>query len=243
MQDAYGIYTPTTLVEIGLLLATFVLCSLIGTERQVRQKVAGYRTHVLVGLGSCTFTLISAYGFAAAQPPGGTMDPARIAAQIVSGIGFLGAGVIFKGRNVVRGLTTAASIWVSAAVGMACGAGMLSLAVSLTLFHLITLYVVSPFIRKIPTPDAHRVLHLGYDDNQGVLRQVLEIATNMGFSSSILSTNKSGTEQKPIVLMDIRFHGHLPLRDLVPYLLDVPGVKSVTVRGADPNEEDDDSSS
>lgn len=241
MQDAYGLYTPTTLVEIGLLLATFILCSLIGTERQVRQKVAGYRTHVLVGLGSCTFTLISAYGFAAVQT-GGTVDPSRIAAQIVSGIGFLGAGVIFKGRNVVRGLTTAASIWVSAAVGMACGAGMLSLAVSLTAFHLITLYVVSPVIRKIPTPDAHRVLHLGYADNRGVLRQVLEIATNMGFSSSILSINKAGDEQKPIVLMDIRFHGHLPLRELVPYLLDVPGVQSVTVRGTDPNEDDDDPS-
>ncbi|CAH0146968.1 MULTISPECIES: MgtC/SapB family protein [unclassified Arthrobacter] len=242
MQDAYGLYTPTTLVEVGLLLATFVLCSLIGTERQVRQKVAGYRTHVLVGLGSCTFTLISAYGFVYALAPGATMDPSRIAAQIVSGIGFLGAGVIFKGRNVVRGLTTAASIWVSAAVGMACGAGMLSLAAALTVFHLITLYVVSPLIRKIPTPDAHRVLHLGYADNQGVLRQVLEIATNMGFSSSILSTNKAGDEQKPLVLMDIRFHGHLPLRELVPYLLDVPGVQSVTVRGVDPNEDDDDAS-
>jgi putative Mg2+ transporter-C (MgtC) family protein len=242
MQDAYGIYTPTTLVEVGLLLATFVLCSLIGAERQVRQKVAGYRTHVLVGLGSCTFTLISAYGFVYALAPGATMDPSRIAAQIVSGIGFLGAGVIFKGRNVVRGLTTAASIWVSAAVGMACGAGMLSLAVSLTAFHLITLYVVSPLIRKIPTPDAHRVLHLGYADNQGVLRKVLEIATNMGFSSSILSTSKAGDEQKPIVLMDVRFHGHLPLRELVPYLLDVPGVKSVTVVGADPHDDDDDDS-
>ena len=242
MQDAYGLYTPTTLVEVGLLLATFVLCSLIGAERQVRQKVAGYRTHVLVGLGSCTFTLISAYGFVYALAPGSTMDPSRIAAQIVSGIGFLGAGVIFKGRNVVRGLTTAASIWVSAAVGMACGAGMLSLAVSLTAFHLITLYVVSPAVRKIPTPDAHRVLHLGYADNQGVLRQVLEIATNMGFSSSILSTTKAGDEQKPVVLMDIRFHGHLPLRDLVPYVLDVPGVKSVTIRGADSHEDDDDAS-
>jgi putative Mg2+ transporter-C (MgtC) family protein len=168
------------------------------------------------------------------------MDPARIAAQIVSGIGFLGAGVIFKGRNVVRGLTTAASIWVAAAVGMACGAGMLSLALSLTAFHLITLYVVSPAVRRIPTKDANKILHLGYADNQGVLREVLAIATNMGFSSSILSTNKAGTEQKPIVLMDIRFHGHLPLRELVPYLLDVPGVKSVTVHGAGANEDDDD---
>ncbi|SDK68487.1 MgtC/SapB family protein [Arthrobacter sp. ok362] len=242
MDDAFGLFTRSTLVEIGLLLATFVLCSLIGVERQVRQKSAGYRTHVLVGLGSCTFTLISAYGFAAVQGPGGTLDPSRIAAQIVSGIGFLGAGVIFKGRNVVRGLTTAASIWVSAAVGMACGAGMLSLAISLTAFHLITLYVVSPAVRKIPTPDTNRVLHVGYADNQGVLRQVLELATNMGFSSSILSTKKSGNVQKPIVLMNIRFHGHLPLRELVPSLLEVPGVKSVTVLGSDPNEDDDDDS-
>jgi putative Mg2+ transporter-C (MgtC) family protein len=240
MGDAFGLFTRNTLVEVGLLLATFVLCSLIGVERQVRQKSAGYRTHVLVGLGSCTFTLISAYGFASVLVPGSTVDPTRIAAQIVSGIGFLGAGVIFKGRNVVRGLTTAASIWVSAAVGMACGAGMLSLAISLTVFHLITLYVVSPAVRKIPTPDTHRVLHVNYADNQGVLRQVLELATNMGFSSSILSTKKSGDEKRPIVLMDIRFHGSVPLRELVPSLLEVPGVKSVTLVGADPNEDDDD---
>jgi putative Mg2+ transporter-C (MgtC) family protein len=243
MRDAYGLFTGTTLVEVLLLLATFALCSLIGVERQVRQKSAGYRTHVLVGLGSCTFTLISAYGFSYVQEPGSTLDPTRIAAQIVSGIGFLGAGVIFKGRNVVRGLTTAASIWVSAAVGMACGAGMLSLAVALTAFHLITLYVVSPAVRKIPTPDTNRVLHLGYADNQGVLRQVLELATSMGFSSSILSTKKSGDEDKPIVLMNIRFHGSVPLRELVPSLMEVPGVTSVTLLGADPNEDDDDVSS
>src|SRR6188472_1131134 len=114
MYDAFGLFTGSTLVEIGLLLATFFLCSLVGIERQVRQKSAGYRTHVLVGLGSCAFTLVSAYGFAFVTEPGAVLDPSRIAAQIVSGIGFLGAGVIFKGRDVVRGLTTAATIWVSA---------------------------------------------------------------------------------------------------------------------------------
>lgn len=125
----FAFFTETSLVEAGLLLATFVLCSLIGIERQVRQKSAGYRTHVLVGLGSCAFTLVSAYGFAFVLEPGAVADPSRIEAQIVSGIGFLGAGVIFKGRDVVRGLTTAATIWVPAAVGMACGAGMVSMEV------------------------------------------------------------------------------------------------------------------
>lgn len=234
-----ALFTETSLVEIWLLLATFVLTSLIGIERQVRQKSAGYRTHVLVGMGSCAFTLVSAYGFAYLTDPGVTMDPSRIAAQIVSGIGFLGAGVIFKGRDVVRGLTTAATIWVAAAVGMACGAGMVSLAAVLTLFHLITLFLIAPAVRKIPTADRNRVMHIDYVDGQGVLRQVLEIATTMGFSSSILRTRRSGDEKKPMVSMEIRFYGRHPLRNLIPPLMDLHGVESVIVRGTDANEDDD----
>lgn len=111
----------------------------------------------------------------------------------------LGAGVIFKGRDVVRGLTTAATIWVSAAVGMACGAGMVSLAVVLTIFHLVTLFVIAPAVRKIPTVDRNRVMHIDYADGQGVLRQILEIATTMGFSSSILRTRRTGDQQDPCV--------------------------------------------
>jgi putative Mg2+ transporter-C (MgtC) family protein len=240
MGQMLGLFSETSLVELLALFATFVLTSLIGIERQVRQKSAGYRTHVLVGLGSCAFTLISAYGFAYVLNPAVAVDPSRIAAQIVSGIGFLGAGVIFKGRDVVRGLTTAATIWVAAAVGMACGAGMISLALVLTIFHLITLFVVAPAVRKIPSVDRNRVLHITYADGRGVLRKVLEVATAMGFSSSILRTRKSGDEQKPMVSMDVRFFGQHPLRNLVPQLMDLHGVESVTVRGTDTNEDDDD---
>ena len=240
MGQMLGLFTETSLAELLALLATFVLTSLIGIERQVRQKSAGYRTHVLVGLGSCAFTLVSAYGFAYVLNPGVAGDPSRIAAQIVSGIGFLGAGVIFKGRDVVRGLTTAATIWVAAAVGMACGAGMISLAVVLTIFHLITLFVVAPAVRKIPSVDRNRVLHITYADGRGVLRKVLEVATAMGFSSSILRTRKTGDEQKPMVAMDVRFFGQHPLRNLVPQLMDLHGVESVTVKGTDTNEDDDD---
>lgn len=91
-----------------LLVAAFVLSAIIGVERELRHKSAGARTHVLVGLGAALFTLVSVYGFASAE--GVTRDPARIAAQIVTGIGFLGAGVIFVRQNIVSGLTTAASI-------------------------------------------------------------------------------------------------------------------------------------
>ncbi|MGP9538112.1 MgtC/SapB family protein [Brachybacterium sp. AOP43-C2-M15] len=227
MEPLVGLFTDSSLVEIELLVATFVLCSLLGIERQVRQKAAGYRTHVLVGLGSCTFTLVSAYGFSAVLGDEVMLDPSRIAAQIVSGIGFLGAGVIFKGRNVVRGLTTAATIWVAAAVGMACGAGMLSLAIALTAIHLITLFVMAPLIRKLPDPDRKRLTRITYADGAGVLRDILSVATSSGFTSSIESSRRKTKDERTLVIMDIRFHGRFPVRDLVPELVELRGVESV----------------
>src|SRR5690606_33069945 len=113
------------------------------------------------------------YGFEPLLGVGGGHDPSRIAAQVVSGIGFLGAGVIFTRRDVVRGLTTAATVWVAAAVGMACGAGMVSLAVGLTAAHMLALLVLGPVAAKLPNRDSNRVLHLVYADGAGTLRQVL----------------------------------------------------------------------
>ncbi|WP_425305885.1 MgtC/SapB family protein [Agromyces archimandritae] len=234
-------FTDSTGIEIEFMLATFILCSFIGIERQVRQKSAGYRTHVLVGLGSCAFTLVSSYGFAAVLGPDVALDPSRIAAQIVSGIGFLGAGVIFKGRNVVRGLTTAATVWVAAAVGMACGAGMLSLGVVLTLLHLVTLFLVAPLVRRMPTADRKRLVKITYADGEGVLRSVLGLASSMGFATSIARSRRIDGEHGPSVAMDIRFHGRQPVRDLVPPLMELPGVERVSVQGerGDPTEDDD----
>jgi putative Mg2+ transporter-C (MgtC) family protein len=109
-----------------------VLGGAIGLERELDEKSAGLRTHILVSLGAALFTLVSAYGFHDFLTAGGAVvraDPSRIAAQIVTGIGFLGAGVIFRQGFSVRGLTTAASLWMVAAVGMAAGAGFWSAAV------------------------------------------------------------------------------------------------------------------
>src|SRR5699024_9072227 len=145
-----GFLSSSSALEVELLLASFALCSLIGFERQFRQKAAGYRTHVLVGIGTCAFTLVSAHGFAGVLDSDIRLDPSRLAAQLVCGIGFLGDGVIFEGRRAVRGLATAAMMWVTAAVGMACGAGMLSLATALPGLHLFTLFVIGPLIRKLP---------------------------------------------------------------------------------------------
>jgi putative Mg2+ transporter-C (MgtC) family protein len=107
------------LLRLGL---TVVLCGAIGVEREARGQVAGLRTHILVGLGAALFTLVSAYAFDAGEP-NSRVDPTRIAAQIVTGIGFLGAGTIIRQGLTVRGLTTAASLWIVAAIGMASGAG------------------------------------------------------------------------------------------------------------------------
>ena len=115
--------------ELALRLGLAVgLCGLVGLERESRDQPAGLRTHMLVGLGAALFTLVSAYGFEEFDRPGpaGTavrVDPTRIAAQIVSGIGFLGAGAIIRQGFNVRGLTTAAALWIVAAIGMAAGAG------------------------------------------------------------------------------------------------------------------------
>ncbi len=108
-----------------LLLAAF-LSGLIGMDRERKQWDAGLRTHMLVGVGACLFTLLSYMAF-----PGG--DPSRVASQILPGIGFLGAGTILKGRRDIHGLTTAASIWITAAVGMAVGVGAWLLALCATL--------------------------------------------------------------------------------------------------------------
>ena len=108
------------------LVVAALLGGAIGLERELDEKAAGLRTHILVAAGSALFTIVSAYGFHDFLANGGNvvrLDPTRIAAQIVTGIGFLGAGVIFRQGFTVRGLTTAASLWIVAAIGMAAGAG------------------------------------------------------------------------------------------------------------------------
>jgi putative Mg2+ transporter-C (MgtC) family protein len=125
-----------TLGEIALrLVIAAALTGAVGLEREWRERAAGLRTHMLVGVGSALFTLVSAYGFNEFLVGGSNVvraDPSRIAAQIVTGIGFLGAGAILRQGLAIRGLTTAAGLWVAAAIGMAVGAGFYSAALLTT---------------------------------------------------------------------------------------------------------------
>ena len=122
---------PHVLLRLAVAAA---LGGAIGLERELRERGAGLRTHLVVCVGSALFTLVSAYGFV-----GANVDPTRIAAQIVSGIGFLGAGAIIRQGLSVRGLTTAATLWLVAAIGMASGAGYYSAAIISTAGALLTL--------------------------------------------------------------------------------------------------------
>ena len=128
----------------------------IGLEREYRAKEAGMRTHFLVALRSALFMIVSAYGFEGALgSPEHRWDVSRVAAQVVSGIGFIGAGTIIfhKSENVVRGLTTAAGLWVTAAIGLACGGGLYILAAASTFLVLVGLEAFNYFLKKL---DKHR---------------------------------------------------------------------------------------
>jgi putative Mg2+ transporter-C (MgtC) family protein len=134
-------------LHFGEVLLRVVLAGIfggaIGAEREIREREAGLRTHMLVSIGAALFTLVSAYGFSDfhfSNASGITYDPTRIAAQVVTGIGFLGAGAIIRQGLSVRGLTTAASLWVVAAIGIATGAGYYSAAVITTVVVLVSLW-------------------------------------------------------------------------------------------------------
>jgi putative Mg2+ transporter-C (MgtC) family protein len=136
-------------IEVAVRITVAAVAGMaIGIERELREQAAGLRTHILVSVGSCLFTLVSIYGFTAY---GGTKltDPSRVAAQIVTGIGFLGAGAILRQGANIRGLTTAASLWIAAAIGMAVGVGMYwgtGVAVFITL---IGLWALRPVRRRL----------------------------------------------------------------------------------------------
>ncbi|MGK5628267.1 MgtC/SapB family protein, partial [Streptomyces sp. URMC 123] len=169
------------LAELGLAL---VLSTAIGLERAVGQKNAGLRTHTLVGVGSALFMEVSQHGFGAVTGlPGVDLDPSRVAAQIVSGIGFIGGGLIFVRRDAVRGLTTAATVWVTCAIGMACGGGLGVLAVVATAVHFLIARGYPRFTRRFPRLGGgrHIRVHLSYRVGSGLLPRALELCTDAGF--------------------------------------------------------------
>ncbi len=129
----------------------------IGLEREITNKYAGLRTHIMVALGACIFTLISIYGFPTfadgdnviVTQATGIRDTGRVAAQVVTGIGFIGAGTVLRNGPMVLGLTTASTLWIAASIGMACGAGMYDIAFAGTALAILTLVIIRVFERNV----------------------------------------------------------------------------------------------
>lgn len=174
------------------LLVAFGLTSLIGLEREIQGKSAGLRTQTIVGTSAALIIMISKYGFGDVLAAGTVMlDPSRVAAQIVSGIGFLGAGLIITRRGAVHGLTTAAAIWECAAIGMAAGAGLLLLAVAVTVLHFIIILGFGPLAWRLTRRLSGTVhVHVAYQDERGVLRQILSACERYGWQVTSVITER-----------------------------------------------------
>lgn len=216
------------------LFVALVLSSCIGVERELRQKSAGLRTHTLVGLGAALFMVVSKYGFGDVLSPGRVVvDPSRVAAQIVTGIGFIGGGLIFVRRDMVRGLTTAAAVWLTAAVGAAAGAGLLWLAAGVTAAHFVVIYGYTPIVNRLPRPAQSRnQLWLRYRHGTGALRAAIDACTSAGFVIADLSieherTDADRTQGAGEVEVSMTVLGAESLPELVSRLGDIPGMLAV----------------
>ena len=148
-MELLGIFDLNIIIRV---VSALLLGFAVGLEREMTNKYAGLRTNILVCLGACVFTIISIYGFPAITVTSvelGTRDTARVAAQVVTGIGFIGGGTVLRHGATVFGLTTAATLFMSAAIGMACGAGMYDLAIVATIVAIITLVSVRFFEKNV----------------------------------------------------------------------------------------------
>ena len=194
----FDISTDLSIV-VRLLLAA-VLGAMVGLEREIHEHPAGMRTHLLVSVGSASFTILSIEAFGA---PGG--DPGRIAAQIVSGIGFLGAGAILKEGATIRGLTTAASLWAVASVGMAAGAGAWVVALTVAVVVVVSLWPLGLLTDRFVGRDQQRLrLRLATTDAHALGRVVAEISGHQGVVAQLSTQHAPGGGL--VIDLEVRVH-------------------------------------
>jgi len=223
------------LLRLGVAL---ILGAIIGFERESTEHTAGLRTQALVSLGSALFTVISAFGFLGFTTiPHVQIDPTRIASYIVAGIGFLGAGSIFLDQHRVRGLTTAATVWLVAAIGMACGAGFLWQAVIVTILALIVLIALRYVERLLLLRNVQRFiapgkfsesqhLHIEATPITGQLTgQVYDSCTRAGISVEKLSVHAD--QEADIIIVACRVPNATMLAQIIGELHALPGVRDV----------------
>lgn len=212
--------------EIALRLVTAtVLAGLVGLDREHRRSAAGLRTHALVGMSSCLLMIVSAFGFSDILGTAGVgLDPSRIAAQIVTGIGFLGAGTIIAHGDSVRGLTTAASIWTVAAFGIAVGGGMYRAAVLGTALALILLLVMRPIELRLDQKWRKQTISALYDPQLVTPEVVLGALRRANLNVIGLSVEAAGDSGKDQIEITLRQSGDMVLAGALQVIAQLEGV-------------------
>jgi len=187
------------------ILTAAILGALIGLERDIHGRAAGLRTHLLVCLGSAVFMVLSEFIAQRSRAAGGIGDPGRIAAQVVTGIGFLGAGTIIKEGLNIRGLTTAACLWIVAAIGMTAGAGFFHLAflvAALSLLCLVTMHYLERWYPK----DSYRILRV-FTTNEVKASQIIDIVSRKGVKVIFMELDRNYDTETTSVRLFVRlFH-------------------------------------
>jgi putative Mg2+ transporter-C (MgtC) family protein len=230
-----------TISEIEIvvrLLATVALCGAIGFERETRDQSAGFRTHILLGLGAALFTLVSAYAFTpfteAALQSGGRgiqFDPTRVVAQVATGVGFLGAGAIIRQGTDIRGLTTAASLWATAAIGVAVGAGYLFGAASTTVVVLLSLYLLRK-VRGLIIPRLrtdYGILNLTFEGTGGSISEVTALLDRHDIGVRSLDAELENEQSHYSIRM--RIPPSRNAQEVLEEIAALPSIKRVSVTG------------
>ncbi|GGV31479.1 MgtC/SapB family protein [Streptomyces spectabilis] len=223
---------PRQLSELGLAL---LLSSLIGWERAARHKSAGLRTYTLVGVASALMMEVSQHGFdGALRLADVSFDPSRVAAQIVSGIGFIGGGLIFVRQDVVRGLTTAAAVWLTCAVGMACGGGLPVLALAATALHFLVVRGYPRLAaRWLPRASGSAfALRMTYRTGTALLPQLMETCTRRGFRILQVKVDRLPGGSDPAARVLLSLEGTADTGRLAAELFDRDDVIEVEVTAA-----------
>ncbi|MGH2347364.1 MAG: MgtC/SapB family protein [Chloroflexota bacterium] len=211
------------------LLMAAMLGAVIGLERERLERNAGLRTHTLVAVGSCLMMLVSAFGFGDAVNPARTvvLDPSRVAAQVVSGIGFLGAGTIILRKNAVRGLTTAASVWAVAGLGLAVGGGLYGAAVAATVLLLVVLVVMRILERKLFLHKRVHTITVELLNGKHAVSAVARAIDAAGVDLQALRLLPGGPDTEDRLDLAVRAPGNANLAAMLEGLSSLAGVHSV----------------
>lgn len=216
----------------GRLLLASLLGALIGLEREIHGRTAGFRTHLLVSLGSALFVIVSINFYRVFGNFSGSVavgvDPGRVAAQVVVGIGFLGAGAIIREKASVRGLTTAACLWIAAAIGVACGSGLFMLSVLVTAIALVSLIALKK-IEGMLDRDSYALLKVESDDLDGQLERIATVVKGCGYQMTPAGMElRAGGEM--VFEFQVKMHGRHISYDAIDRVSAIDGVRAVSFK-------------